>query len=87
MSRFKEILVVLTVISGCVGNICAEQKKSVSPFVLVGLNRQASVCYDVDDDLVVSKVARLFVEDVKRVTGKNLDISTETGGAKEMLVV
>ena len=87
MSRFKEILVVLTVISGCVGNICAEQKKSVSPFVLVGLNRQASVCYDADDDLVVSKVARLFVEDVKRVTGKNLDISTETGGAKEMLVV
>lgn len=63
------------------------QVETKSSFVLTNGYRQASICYDRDDDLVIDKVAKMFSADVHLVTGKFLDVRTYLGKGDDIVLV
>ena len=70
------------------GQVRVSDKQSESfSFPLQSKDTQAVVYYDKDDELVVEKVVKLFSEDVKRVTGRPLQIKADEVVADEYVVL
>lgn len=61
--------------------------KGKSGFTLSADKEQATIYYDVNDELVVKKVAELFSNDVEMVTGRKLKVTHVNEKAKMQVIV
>lgn len=61
--------------------------KGKSGFALSAGKEQATIYYDVNDELVVKKAAELFSNDIERVTGRKPKVTHANGKAKTQVIV
>lgn len=88
MKSISILLILLCVItSGYAQVTLSADKKGKADFPLVTRSQKAVVCYDKTDFEVVKKVVSLFVEDVERVTGKQIQTYASVPSRAEAIIV
>lgn len=71
------LIVLSAAVKGYAQTFPAENARGEDIFPLVAPAAKVAVCYDAADAQVVQKAAQLFVEDVRRVTGATLPLTTQ----------
>lgn len=92
LQMMKKVNLFFGVLFGCVTagysqTTLSNQQQGNTVFPIVTSSSQAMVYYDPTDEEVVKKTTKLFAEDVARVTGKELSLTTTLPSSKDYVII
>lgn len=89
MMKHFILCVVLLSVSASYAQIRVQElfPKGKSGFTLSIAKEQATICYDVNDELVVKKAAELFAGDIEMVTGQKPKVTDVNEKVKSLIIV
>ncbi len=87
--RIFSLLILLMITSVLQSQVVVKENASCgrNVFPLVTSNMETTVCYDVNDYLVVKKAAELFVSDIENVTGQKMELTNECKQGRSVVIV
>jgi len=87
MKKALILLFSILIYGNAVAQVVVNNNDNGSGFPIVTATETATVIYDVKDDSLVAIAAKLFIDDVQRVSGKTINVNNKIGADKNIIII